>query len=117
MTSAETASSDTGAAAATVVAAWLVEAKKSIVEHLAPVLTAIFTPLFGAGLVGCDCSRLGLGDELFGKATCKAKRALNSKPDVGTVHLLMELHNQRGEAVLNWECHQFLRRRHPGVAA
>lgn len=40
-----------GAAAATVVAAWLVEAKKSIVENLAPVLTAVFTPLFGAGLV------------------------------------------------------------------
>lgn len=40
-----------GAAAATVVAAWLVESKKSIVENLAPVLTAVFTPLFGAGLV------------------------------------------------------------------
>ena len=40
-----------GAVAATIVAAWLVEAKKSIVENLAPVLTAIFTPLFGAGLV------------------------------------------------------------------
>src|SRR5690606_33056778 len=31
---------------------WLVESKKSIVENLAPVLTAVFTPLFGAGLVG-----------------------------------------------------------------
>jgi hypothetical protein len=40
-----------GAAAATIVAAWLVESKKSIVENLAPVLTAVFTPLFGAGLV------------------------------------------------------------------
>ncbi len=40
-----------GAAAAVVVAAWLVEAKKSIVENLAPVLTAIFTPLFAAMLV------------------------------------------------------------------
>lgn len=35
-----------GAAGAMVVAAWLVEAKKSIIENLAPVLTAIFTPLF-----------------------------------------------------------------------
>ncbi len=35
-----------GAAGAFVVAAWLVEAKKSIIENLAPVLTAIFTPLF-----------------------------------------------------------------------
>ena len=57
-----------------------------------------------------------VGDQLFGKATCKGKRALNSKPDVGTVHLLMELTNNRGEAVLAWECHQFLRRRHPGAA-
>lgn len=35
-----------GAAAGVIVAAWLVEAKKSVVENLAPVLTAIFTPLF-----------------------------------------------------------------------
>jgi hypothetical protein len=41
----------TGAAGAIVVAAWLVEAKKSIIENLAPVLTAIFTPLFAAMLV------------------------------------------------------------------
>jgi len=39
-----------GAAAATVVAAWLVEAKKGIIENLAPVLTAIFTPLFAVML-------------------------------------------------------------------
>ena len=41
----------TGAAGAVVVAAWLVEAKKSIIENLAPVLTAIFTPLFAAMLL------------------------------------------------------------------
>jgi FtsH-binding integral membrane protein len=40
-----------GAAGAVVVAAWLVEAKKSVIENLAPVLTAIFTPLFGVMLV------------------------------------------------------------------
>lgn len=40
-----------GAAAAVVVAAWLVEAKKSIIENLAPVLTAIFTPLFAVVLI------------------------------------------------------------------
>lgn len=40
-----------GGAAAVVVAAWLVEAKKSIIENLAPVLTAIFTPLFAALLL------------------------------------------------------------------
>src|SRR5690606_16720361 len=31
-----------GAAGAVIVAAWLVEAKKSVIENLAPVLTAIF---------------------------------------------------------------------------
>lgn len=40
-----------GGAAAVIVAAWLVEAKKSIIENLAPVLTAIFTPLFAALLL------------------------------------------------------------------
>lgn len=35
-----------GAAGAVVVAAWLVEVKKSIIENIAPVLAAIFTPLF-----------------------------------------------------------------------
>lgn len=40
-----------GAAGAVIVAAWLVEAKKSIIENLAPVLTAIFTPLFAVMLV------------------------------------------------------------------
>ncbi|MEN2738875.1 permease prefix domain 1-containing protein [Microbacterium sp. X-17] len=35
-----------GAAGAVVVAAWLVEAKQSVVENMAPVLTRVFTPLF-----------------------------------------------------------------------
>jgi hypothetical protein len=34
-----------------IVAAWLVEAKKNVIENLAPVLTAIFTPLFAAMLL------------------------------------------------------------------
>ena len=34
--------------AAVVVAAWLVEAKQSVIENMAPVLTRIFTPLFTA---------------------------------------------------------------------
>ena len=33
------------------VAAWLVEAKKSVIENIAPVLTAIFTPIFAAMLL------------------------------------------------------------------
>jgi hypothetical protein len=37
-----------GMAAAVVVAGWLVEAKQSVVENIAPVLTRLFTPLFTA---------------------------------------------------------------------
>jgi hypothetical protein len=40
-----------GAAAALVVAAWLVEAKQSVIENMAPVLTRVFTPLFTVVLV------------------------------------------------------------------
>jgi hypothetical protein len=40
-----------GAAGAVVVAAWLVEAKQSVIENMAPVLSRIFTPLFAAVLV------------------------------------------------------------------
>ena len=35
-----------GAMAAVVVSAWLVEAKQSVIENMAPVLTRLFTPLF-----------------------------------------------------------------------
>ena len=35
-----------GAGGALVVSAWLVEAKKAVIENIAPVLTAVFTPLF-----------------------------------------------------------------------
>ena len=40
-----------GAAGAVLVAAWLVEAKQSVIENMAPVLTRLFTPLFTAVLV------------------------------------------------------------------
>jgi hypothetical protein len=40
-----------GAAGAVVVAAWLVEAKQSVIENMAPVLTQVFTPLFAAALL------------------------------------------------------------------
>jgi hypothetical protein len=39
-----------GAMAAVIVAAWLVEAKQSVIENMAPVLTRVFTPLFAATL-------------------------------------------------------------------
>jgi hypothetical protein len=40
-----------GAAGAVIVASWLVEAKQSVIENMAPVLTRLFTPLFAALLV------------------------------------------------------------------
>jgi hypothetical protein len=40
-----------GAMAAIVVSAWLVEAKQSVIENMAPVLTRVFTPLFAATLL------------------------------------------------------------------
>src|SRR5690606_11864682 len=40
-----------GAAGAVLVAAWLVEAKQSVIENMAPVLTRLFTPLFAAVLI------------------------------------------------------------------
>jgi hypothetical protein len=40
-----------GAAGGVVVASWLVEAKQSVIENMAPVLTRLFTPLFAALLV------------------------------------------------------------------
>jgi FtsH-binding integral membrane protein len=39
-----------GAAAAVIVAAWLVESKQRVVENMAPVLTMLFTPLFAVML-------------------------------------------------------------------
>ncbi len=40
-----------GAAGAVLVASWLVEAKQSVIENMAPVLTRLFTPLFAAVLI------------------------------------------------------------------
>jgi hypothetical protein len=40
-----------GAAGAVLVASWLVEAKKSVIENMAPVLTRLFTPLFAIVLL------------------------------------------------------------------
>jgi hypothetical protein len=40
-----------GAAGGVIVAAWLVEAKQSVIENMAPVLTRLFTPLFAVVLL------------------------------------------------------------------
>ena len=50
-----------GAAAAVIVAAWLVEAKKAVIENLAPVLAAIFTPLFAVMLLVSVVAYLAAG--------------------------------------------------------
>jgi hypothetical protein len=41
-----------GAAGAVIIGSWLVEAKQSVIENMAPVLTRIFTPLFTLLLLG-----------------------------------------------------------------
>lgn len=40
-----------GAAGAVIIGSWLVEAKQSVIENMAPVLTRLFTPLFAIVLV------------------------------------------------------------------
>jgi hypothetical protein len=50
-----------GALGAVVVASWLVEAKQSVIENMAPVLTKLFTPLFTALLVAFIVALLSSG--------------------------------------------------------
>jgi hypothetical protein len=50
-----------GIAAATVVASWLVEAKQSVIENMAPVLTRIFSPLFALLLLAFMGTMVGTG--------------------------------------------------------
>ena len=51
-----------GAAGAVVVAAWLVEAKQSVIENMAPVLTRVFTPLFAAMFLASIVGLLVVGN-------------------------------------------------------
>jgi hypothetical protein len=53
-----------GAVGAVVVAAWLVEAKQSVVENMAPVLTKVFTPLSTVMLVALLVAALWTGGVL-----------------------------------------------------
>lgn len=50
-----------GAVGAIVVVAWLVEAKQSVIENMAPVLTGVFTPLFAVMLVGAIIAMAATG--------------------------------------------------------
>jgi hypothetical protein len=53
-----------GAAGALLVAAWLVEAKQSVIENIAPVLTKVFTPLTVVMLVAVACAFIASPDVL-----------------------------------------------------
>ncbi|MEZ4503878.1 MAG: hypothetical protein R3C39_14745 [Dehalococcoidia bacterium] len=53
-----------GAAGAILVASWLVEAKQSVVENMAPVLTRLFTPLFVATLLTFLVAMLWTGERI-----------------------------------------------------
>jgi hypothetical protein len=46
---------------AVIVASWLVEAKQSVIENMAPVLTRIFTPLFALALIAFLTTMMGTG--------------------------------------------------------
>lgn len=48
-------------------------------------------------------------DELTGRCKVVEKRELKSKPGVGMIKCLLELHNQRGEAVMSWDMTAFRR--------
>ncbi len=50
-----------GAMGAVIVGAWLVEAKQSVIENMAPVLTRVFTPLFAAVLLAFLTTMLWTG--------------------------------------------------------
>ena len=50
-----------GAMGAVIVGAWLVEAKQSVVENMAPVLTRLFTPLFAAVLLAVLATMIWTG--------------------------------------------------------
>ncbi len=50
-----------GALGAVLVASWLVEAKQSVIENMAPVLTRLFTPLFAAVLIAFLAALLWTG--------------------------------------------------------
>lgn len=51
-----------GAAGAVIVGAWLVEAKQSVIENMAPVLTKLFTPLFTILLIAFIATMVWTGN-------------------------------------------------------
>lgn len=57
------------------------------------------------------------GDTLALTYRVTESRALNSKPDIGLVRAIWEMHNQRGEQVLHMEGYGMFRRRTPAGPA
>jgi hypothetical protein len=53
-----------GVVGAVLISAWLVEAKQSVIENMAPVLTRLFTPLFAAVLVVFLATMLWTGSDI-----------------------------------------------------
>jgi hypothetical protein len=53
-----------GAAGAVIVGSWLVEAKQSVIENMAPVLTRLFTPLFTAVLLAFLATMVWTGNPI-----------------------------------------------------
>ena len=53
-----------GAVAAVIVGSWLVEAKQSVIENMAPVLTRLFTPLFTLVLLAFLATMLWTGNAI-----------------------------------------------------
>ena len=58
-----------GIAGAVIIAAWLVEAKQSVIENIAPVLTKLFTPLFTLLLLAFIVAGFLQGNLVDGTAT------------------------------------------------
>ncbi len=57
------------------------------------------------------------GDTLTLRASVVNARASKNRPDMGLVHFLYEMFNQRGECVMTLTTAMMLGRRHPGAAA
>jgi len=57
------------------------------------------------------------GDTLTLTHRVTESRPLNSKPDIGLVRAIWEMHNQRGEQVLHMEGYGMFRRRTPAAPA
>jgi acyl dehydratase len=56
-------------------------------------------------------------ETLSGRLLCRSKRVLNSRPDVGSCQIRIELLNASGEVALSWDTTQFFKLRTPQAGA